>query len=635
MNRSSLQAAHFLPAGRPWWKRSWFKAIASLVLVAVVVLVAAAEYVLHNAEPILRKRVIETLSARFHAPVELDRIDISLFKGIEVEGWGLRVLYGPETPPVPPARPMISVGHFSFRTSVHGLLHQPTHVMLVRVDDVEVHIPPAGERGLLWSSGAKNRVADPNDPRLKPKIALVVNEIQCRAVTLLLESGKPGAGNGRKPPLEFDIASLDLHDISGNNALRYSAELTNPKPVGRIQVSGHFGPWGNGSPAGQPGDTPIDGTYRFDHADLGTIKGVQGTLSSLGRFTGPLDHISIDGETDTPNFSLDISVHPMPLHTAFHAIVDGSNGDTILQPVHARLGGSNFTTSGRIVKTNGQGHDIQLDVDIPHGQMQDFLRLATKTSPPLLNGVLTMTARLHIPAGQGRVPAKLALAGAFHLSKIRFNNPRMQDRIDSLSARAQGRPEDVGTVSHTPEQAEAGSALGANISIEHGVMSLSDLRYTVPGALVLLNGVYSMDGKLFEFKGHVRTEATASEMVTGWKSLLLKPVDRFLQKNGAGLELPIEVSGTEGEVHFGLATHGADDKPSQLLSDVRGKQRSRQELTSARQESAQADADDARAARATTLEEAERAHNAAVRHRAEAQNKALAAQSGTGGGTTH
>ena len=66
-------------------------------------------------------------------------------------------------------------------------------------------------------------------------------------------------------------------------------------------------------------------------------------------------------------------------------------------------------------------------------------------------------------------------------------------------------------------------------------MNVNDLHYQIPGALVLMNGVYSMDGNLFEFKGHVRTDATASQMVTGWKSWLLKPVDPFLKKNGAGL----------------------------------------------------------------------------------------------------
>jgi len=60
-------------------------------------------------------------------------------------------------------------------------------------------------------------------------------------------------------------------------------------------------------------------------------------LSSVGEFTGQLNNIVVDGTTETPDFSLDTANHPMPLHTKFHAVVDGTNGDTYLQPVDARL----------------------------------------------------------------------------------------------------------------------------------------------------------------------------------------------------------------------------------------------------------------------------------------------------------
>jgi hypothetical protein len=33
-------------------------------------------------------------------------------------------------------------------------------------------------------------------------------------------------------------------------------------------------------------------------------------------------------------------------------------------------------------------------------------------------------------------------------------------------------------------------------------------------------------------------------MTTGWKSLMLTPFDGLLKKNGAGLELPVKVTGT-------------------------------------------------------------------------------------------
>ena len=43
-----------------------------------------------------------------------------------------------------------------------------------------------------------------------------------------------------------------------------------------------------------------------------------------------------------------------------------------------------------------------------------------------------------------------------------------------------------------------------------------------------------------------------SQMMTGWKSILLKPVDPFFSKHGAGTEVPFKVTGTRSEPHFGL-----------------------------------------------------------------------------------
>ena len=51
--------------------------------------------------------------------------------------------------------------------------------------------------------------------------------------------------------------------------------------------------------------------------------------------------------------------------------------------------------------------------------------------------------------------------------------------------------------------------------------------------------------KTFDLDGTVRTKATASQMLTGWKSLLAKPLDALLKKDGAGLEVPIKIDGTK------------------------------------------------------------------------------------------
>ncbi len=61
----------------------------------------------------------------------------------------------------------------------------------------------------------------------------------------------------------------------------------------------------------------------------------------------------------------------------------------------------------------------------------------------------------------------------------------------------------------------------------------------------------------------------ASQMVTGWKSVLLTPFDPLFKKNGAGLELPISIGGAGSDVHFGLAMHNADEPLHDIEADLR------------------------------------------------------------------
>src|SRR6266566_8212388 len=68
------------------------------------------------------------------------------------------------------------------------------------------------------------------------------------------------------------------------------------------------------------------------------------------------------------------------------------------------------------------------------------------------------------------------------------------------------------------------------------------LHFQVPGTEVNLTGTYTLDGNQFEFHGKARMRAKLSHMVTGWRSALLKPVDPFFSKHGAGTEVPVKVT---------------------------------------------------------------------------------------------
>jgi hypothetical protein len=278
------------------------------------------------------------------------------------------------------------------------------------------------------------------------------------------------------------------------------------------------------------------------------IKGIGGTLHSVGTFDGRLDKIAVQGTADVPNFSLDTANHPMPLNTSFQAVVDGTTGDTYLQKVDAKLGQSQFSCSGAVVNHKGAGHSIDLDVDIPAGRIQDFLTLAVKTQPPVLTGIISTREKLAIAPGHESVTHKMSMGGEFALRRMHFTNEQVQGKVDMLSERAQGDPQAA-----KPGAPAVASQIVGEFAMDHGAFHFSRLEYTLPGATVAMTGVYSLDGKTFDFRGKVRTKATLSGMVAApWKKWLLKAVDPFFRKNGVGAEIPIKVTGTEGAPKFGL-----------------------------------------------------------------------------------
>jgi hypothetical protein len=504
-----------------------------VLVLSAVALFIVAKIVLSHASPILKGRVIETLSTRFESRVELDKLDVSVLHGLQVTGGGLRIYPPDDVIAAGATHPLIAVQHFDFRAGVMGLFIKPMHVSSVHVSGLAIYIPPKEYR---------NQAPEPRKKH-HGKIKIVVGEILCDDSQLVIGTAKPG-----KDPKNFVLKHIVMHDVGSNAAWPYDATLTNAIPRGNIHAIGTFGPWNIES----PGDSDVTGDYTFTQADLGTIRGIGGMLDSTGKFTGQLNRILVDGTADVPAFTLDTANHPVPLKTRFHAIVDGTTGDTYLQPVAATLGSSQFTCSGAVVNIKGVGHQIDLDVNIPAGEIRDFLDLAVKTQPPVMSGILQMKAKLSIPPGKQSVSQKMALSGNFVLNRIHFSSSQVEDKVDMLSLRAQGKPGEA-----HPGAPDVHSQMRGTFNLKSGQLDLSQLNYTLPGATVNLAGQYTLDGKKFDFTGKVRTDAKLSQMTsTWWKSLMLKPVDPFFHKNGAGAEIPVKITGTNSAPKFGLDIGG-------------------------------------------------------------------------------
>ncbi|RZU42958.1 AsmA-like C-terminal region-containing protein [Edaphobacter modestus] len=518
----------------PSKRRGFWGRIAIALLFVVIGFAATLEVMLHRAEPILRGRIVETLATRFDSRVEMDKLHVSVLSGLEVAGDGLRIFPPDGVVDAGAKAPLISLERFAFHVNVMGLFQKPMHVGTVKVSGMTISIPPR-----------EMRQQGPKRDRRAGKIKIVVDQIDFDDSKLIIGTMKPD-----KDPKKFALKHIVMHNVGPNDPWRYDATLVNAVPTGNIHAVGTFGPWVNES----PGDSAVTGKYTFDRADLNTIKGIAGILSSVGEFNGQLNRIVVDGTTETPDFSLDTAHHPMPLHTKFHAIVDGTSGDTYLQPVEAKLGDSEFTCRGEVINIKGKGHQINLDVDVPNGRIQDFLELAVKAQPAIMTGRLNMKTKLTIHPGKESVTQKIGLNGHFTLRSIHFVNPEWQDKVDMMSLRAQGEAKQA-----KPGAEDVSSLMTGQFGMGRGKLHFNRLAYALPGADINLAGVYSLDGNELDFDGKVRTKAALSNMVaTWWKSWLLKPVDPFFRKNGAGAEIPVKISGSRGAPKFGLALKHKD-----------------------------------------------------------------------------
>jgi hypothetical protein len=555
-----------------FWKRhrtlKWTLGAAATVLAVSTAMILVLA---HRVEPVLRAGIIQALEDHFHSHVELDSFHIELRDGLWAEGKGLRIWppiestgetipLGQERPAI--GKPLIQLREFRFHAPLEYSSGKPFRITVVRLKGLFIDIPPRIERkkGPLSTMAAKNRETDKAGENAMPQsspvaqklLSFKIDTLDCTDARLTLETNKPG-----KLPMEFDIARLWLTGIQPDLPVAFQAELTNPRPKGVIHSHGNIGPW-NVSDAGE---TPVNGDYSFEHADLSIFKGIAGILSSEGHYAGTLRNLTVDGGTSTPDFRLDQFGTALPLFTRFHALVDGTNGDTQLDPVDAFLEQSHFLVRGQVVRAtsmqdgrlSSHGHNIRLAMIVDRGHIEDFTRLMSHSGTPMLTGVMTMKGNLQIPPGTDAAQDRLKLSGTFSLSNVRFTSAKVQDRVSELSLRGQGNPGEV----HSIDSSTVRSTMKGDFRMENGVVTLPMLMYTVPGAVINLKGSYSIDGGALDFVGTARMDATVSKMVGGWKGFLLKPADRFFKKDGAGTQVPIHIRGTRDEPQFGVDLGGA------------------------------------------------------------------------------
>ena len=455
-------------------RRLWIFVAASLGMLTVGA-TALALRIPFTSET-LRKRVVETLSARLDAEVELGDLTLRVLPALHAEGTDLRIRHkGRRDVP-----PLISINKFSVDADLLGLWRN--HVAHVSLDGLDIQIPPDDDDP-DDDHKSEGRVGDGDkdgDSGDLPERDIVIDDLVADQATLTILPRKAG-----KRPKVWQMHELHIQSVGALTKMPFQTVMTNAVPPGQITTTGSFGPWRKDV----PGLTPVDGTFTFENADLGVFKGISGILTARGSYGGKLERIDVNGETDTPNFMVNVSGHAVPLTTKYHAIVDGTNGNTTLERIDATFLTTSLVATGGVYDVEGvRGRLVTLDIDMPSGRLEDIMRMAVKTSQPPMTGGLRLRTKFDLPPGDADVVDKLKLDGAFTIDDGRFTNADVQQKINELSRRASAKESEG-----APQTVV--SNFSGRFELDEGQLALSTLTFNVPGAIVELRGQYLADAR--------------------------------------------------------------------------------------------------------------------------------------------
>ncbi len=507
----------------------------AFVVGAVVVIVAAVPL----TSDALRHRMIDTLSARLDADVTLGDLHWHVFPQVRADGSQLTIRRRGRNDP----QPLISISSFTVEAELLGIVRQ--HVAHVTVNGLVVSVPPddhtessskiRGPHRPVDQAGARADQPSPGNP--VSVAGVVIDTLDANGAQVVILPGKPA-----KAPRVWAVHALRMHTVGAGQKMPFEATLTNGVPPGEIATSGSFGPWETDN----PGRTPLDGTFTFAKADLGVFNGISGMLSARGRFVGALGRLVVNGETDTPDFTIKLGGHPFPLHTSYQATVDGTDGDTYLDRIDARFLESQLVAKGSVIGAppGARGRIVSLDITMDKARIEDVMHMAIKASTPM-RGALKLRTKFVLPPGHADVVDRLRLDGQFAMARVRFTNFDVQQKIDELSRRSRGRaPGEL--------QDHVVSDFQGRFKLANGKLAAEGLTFSVPGAKVQLAGEYALKPETLAFRGTLDMDAKVSQTQGGISSFLLKAVDPIFRRRGGGSTIPIRVRGTRSNPDFGL-----------------------------------------------------------------------------------
>jgi hypothetical protein len=416
--------------------------------------------------------------------------------------------------------PLVAIQRVTIQANYHDLLLRPGYISRIILEGLKISVPAEQNTSQQTSSKSSTRIG----------------EVFTRNATLEIATKDDG-------PLKFEIHQLSLTSISDSSPMSYDLAMRNPEPPGEIRSRGKLGPWDSQ----HMNDIPLSGSYTFDDVDLGVFEGIGGTLAAKGDFNGVLGRIETQGTTDTPKFEVTRSHHSVVLKAKFNATVDGMSGDTILHSVDAVLIKTPVHIEGSVAGKPGQpGKTTALNANVRNGRIEDVLWLFVHEPKPPMEGATNFHAHIVWPSGHQPFLKRVALQGNFEIEHAQWTNSERQMSVNMLSKKASGKKKD-------PETSNVTEDLEGSVLLSNEIAKFHDTSFKVPGAEAILHGTYNLEDTKIDFHGDLKTEASLSDDSSGVKAVLLKPLDPLFKKKHAGAEVPVEMTGTYHDPHFGVS----------------------------------------------------------------------------------
>jgi hypothetical protein len=418
--------------------------------------------------------------------------------------------------------PLVAIQSVTVQANYHDLMLRPGYISRIVLEGLKISVPAEHSTSQQTSRSSKSSTR--------------IGEVFTKDATLEVATKDDG-------PLKFEIHQLSLESVTDSSPMSYDLAMRNAKPPGEIRSRGKLGPWDRQHMK----DIPLRGSYTFNDVDLGVFQGIGGILAATGDFHGALGRIETQGTTDIPKFEVTRSHHAVAVKAKFNATVDGMSGDTIVHSVDGAFLKTPVHVEGSVAGKAGQpGKTTSLNLNVRNGRIEDVLWLFVKESKAPMEGPTNFHAQVVWPFSHQPFLKRVVLQGDFEIEHAQWTKPDLQMSVNMLSKKASGKKKD-------PETPNVTADIKGSVLLSDEIAKFQAVSFKVPGAEAILHGTYNLADTKVDFHGDLKTEASLSDDSSGVKAVLLKPLDPLFKRKHAGAVVPVEMTGTYHDPHFGVS----------------------------------------------------------------------------------